>query len=116
MDIVKTREIETNLSCPVFSFLKGNLEENFIATKISNGYGCLSLNVKEVKNGYKIILSTHSKLLYFIGASKVSQNIVVDVNAPTFNLVKWILLLFCLRRQLSEKMHFILGFQFSGSK
>ena len=41
-----------------FSFLKGNLEENFIATKISNGYGCL--NVKEVKNGYKIILSTHS--------------------------------------------------------
>ena len=38
--------------------LKGNLEENFIATKISNGYG--SLNVKEVKNGYKIILSTHS--------------------------------------------------------
>ena len=37
--------------------LKGNLEENFIATKISNGYG--SLNVKEVKNGYKIITSIH---------------------------------------------------------
>ena len=32
--------IETNFTC---SILKGNLQENFIATKISNGYGCLNV-------------------------------------------------------------------------